>query len=439
MANGITAEVIRQLRSATVELRESPYYQQIVVPRDQVLARFQPIFSLEHVPTITADEFWSFLHFENNQHWTGLQRQGSTIGADMAALRRGLSALLAEDRQIAERFNRANDVVHGMGKNILSAILLIAHPDKYGVWNRPSEAGMKKVGVWPEFDRGESLGNRYAKINRVLLLLRDALQTDLWTLDALWYFLNRKKSLEPDPEPERNPNWARDELILALDLYRRHQGNPPGKNSKHVIELSRLLNKMGPQLSTKSDFRNPNGVYMKVMNFRRFDPVYVAQGKKGLERGGKLEAEVWSDFVEKPNFLADTANAIRAVVEAGSTNELHVENDGETFEAEEGRILARVHLTRERNRKLVELKKMAAINEGGKLRCEVCCFDFEAAYGERGAGFIEVHHLRPIHTLRPGEKTKLEDLALLCSNCHRMIHARKPWLTVEQLRRSVQS
>jgi len=35
---------------------------------------------------------------------------------------------------------------------------------------------------------------------------------------------------------------------------------------------------------------------------------------------------------------------------------------------------------------------------------------------------IEVHHLRPVHTMKPGEKTKLADLALLCSNCHRMAH-----------------
>jgi 5-methylcytosine-specific restriction protein A len=114
-----------------------------------------------------------------------------------------------------------------------------------------------------------------------------------------------------EPASERNPNWTRDELILALDLYRRHQGNPPSKSSKEVIELSKLLNKMGANLSNgKTDFRNPNGVYMKVMNFRRFDPIYLAQGKKGLERGGKLEAEVWNDFAEGTGLLLDTAKAI---------------------------------------------------------------------------------------------------------------------------------
>jgi 5-methylcytosine-specific restriction protein A len=233
----------------------------------------------------------------------------------------------------------------------------------------------------------------------------------------------------------RNPSWMRDELILALDLYRQYNGNPPGKSSKEVVALSMLLNKMGVHLSNGSaDFRNPNGVYMKVMNFRRFDPAYLAQGKKGLARGGKLEADVWGDFAERPDVLVATADAIRKMVDKGLPTDLATEVGDDTFEAEEGKLLTRVHLTRERNRKLVEQKKLAALKNAGKLACEVCSFEFKAVYGERGDGYIEAHHVKPVHTLLPGQKTKLEDLALVCSNCHRMIHARRPWLTVEQLR-----
>ena len=59
---------------------------------------------------------------------------------------------------------------------------------------------------------------------------------------------------------------------------------------------------------------------------------------------------------------------------------------------------------------------------------------FAAAYGERGDGFIECHHTIPVRDLRPGSRTRLSDLALVCANCHRMIHRRSPWLTVEELR-----
>jgi len=58
--------------------------------------------------------------------------------------------------------------------------------------------------------------------------------------------------------------------------------------------------------------------------------------------------------------------------------------------------------------------------------CMVCGFDFEKRYGERGKGFIEVHHLTPVSEL--GSNTKINpktDLAVVCSNCHRMIHRKK--------------
>jgi 5-methylcytosine-specific restriction protein A len=238
-----------------------------------------------------------------------------------------------------------------------------------------------------------------------------------------------------DAHQSRNPPWSRDELILALHLYVASKGNPPGKTSEGVVELSNLLNQMDSQLAHHaSDFRNPNGVYMKVMNFRRFDPVYIAQGKKGLQRGNQLEGEVWNDFANYPDKLAQAANAIRLVVCSGQLPVASDEEGDELAEAEEGRILTRIHRTRERSRALIEKKKAAAMKLHGCLRCEACSFDFKATYGLRGARFIEAHHIKPVHTLVPGSKTRPEDLVLLCSNCHRMVHVQRPWLTVQELR-----
>lgn len=55
---------------------------------------------------------------------------------------------------------------------------------------------MKRLGIWPNFNRGESFGNRYVKVNQILLQLRDTLHIDLWTLDALWWFLDQQESGE---------------------------------------------------------------------------------------------------------------------------------------------------------------------------------------------------------------------------------------------------
>ena len=236
----------------------------------------------------------------------------------------------------------------------------------------------------------------------------------------------------------RNPTWSRDELILALDLYVRFKGNPPSKTNQSVIELSNILNNMGSQIADRtSDFRNPNGVYMKVMNLRRFDPVYIEQGKSGLKRGGKMEEDVWNDFANDPRRLSETANSIRLVVRKGQIPQASLEEDNEFAEAEEGRILTRIHRSRERSRVLVEKKKASVLKAFGRLKCEACSFDFELKYGDRGKGFIESHHIKPLHTLTPGEKTRLDDLALVCSNCHRILHAKRPWLTIEELRRII--
>ena len=99
----------------------------------------------------------------------------------------------------------------------------------------------------------------------------------------------------------------------------------------------------------------------------------------------------------------------------------------------ESRILTPQHRVRERNRKLVDGKKKATLKAVGKLICEVCGFNYEKIYGERGAGFIECHHIKPVHELKPGDKTRLSDLSLVCANCHRMIHAQRPWLSIEEL------
>jgi 5-methylcytosine-specific restriction protein A len=92
-----------------------------------------------------------------------------------------------------------------------------------------------------------------------------------------------------------------------------------------------------------------------------------------------------------------------------------------------------MHRRYERNAALVKAKKKRALATLGRLACEACGFDFRERYGDRGEGFIECHHAKPVHALRPGEKTKIADLRLLCSNCHRMIHATRTWLTIEDL------
>ena len=66
----------------------------------------------------------------------------------------------------------------------------------------------------------------------------------------------------------------------------------------------------------------------------------------------------------------------------------------------------------------------------------VICFDFEKKYGEIGKDFIEAHHLTAISNLKKGEtrKTTDKDFAMLCSNCHRMIHRLEDSSDMEKLK-----
>ncbi|MCD2316379.1 HNH endonuclease [Sphingomonas sp. IC-11] len=233
----------------------------------------------------------------------------------------------------------------------------------------------------------------------------------------------------------RNPVWSRDELILALDLYVQTGGNPTGKDDEAVEQLSVVLNKMhrlngGGGSDT---LRNRNGVYLKVMNFRSSDPAYLQQGKVGMTRGNRLEAVLWKEYEGRSADLAADAAAIREAVANADEAVVAKLPAAEPYEGEEGGVIMRLHKRYERDPKLVKEKRNAAA-AAGSLACEVCNFDFEAAYGELGAGYVEVHHTKPVHTLHRRTRTKLSDLAVLCANCHRMAHRKRIPLDLEAVR-----
>ncbi|MEW8195555.1 MAG: HNH endonuclease [Candidatus Thiodiazotropha sp.] len=232
----------------------------------------------------------------------------------------------------------------------------------------------------------------------------------------------------------KHPPWTRDELILALDLYFKEPSARGSKTHPAVIELSELLNRLPirPPIDSDATYRNPNGVGLKLSNFLQYDPDYKGVGMK---HGNKLEAVVWDEFANGHDRLSQVAKAIR--LNADTPQHAHTGGQQGDDEALEGRILTRVHKTRERDQGLAKKKKAKVIKSTGKLKCEVCGFDFSEKYGELGEGFAECHHTKPLSTLIPGEKTKLSDLAVVCANCHRMLHRAKPWLSIDDLKKTI--
>lgn len=67
-------------------------------------------------------------------------------------------------------------------------------------------------------------------------------------------------------------------------------------------------------------------------------------------------------------------------------------------------------------------------------KCFICSFDFELIYGERGKGFIHVHHIKPLADIKTiYQVNPIEDLRPICPNCHAMIHRTSIPATCEEI------
>ena len=260
-------DTVAKLRDILENYENDPELKRIIDAKDEVIRRYQQIFTPGVLDEISAEQFRSFLRFENNCHWTGLSRKGNSTTQDMKKLHKALCILLdeSESATIEERLDKlfpggeAN--VPNLGKAILTAILTIVYPDRYGVWNGISEEAAKRLEIWPNFDRGLSWGNRYKKFNEYLIRISKELNTDLWTLDALWWGLRQpvdksdgqknENKEEPSEETEKHfglerhlhnflfDNWEKTELGETWDLY-EEGGDIQGYGYERPTDVGRI-------------------------------------------------------------------------------------------------------------------------------------------------------------------------------------------------------
>ena len=103
----------------------------------------------------------------------------------------------------------------------------------------------------------------------------------------------------------------------------------------------------------------------------------------------------------------------------------------------EGRLLTRIHAYRERDRKFASMaKKYYRDKSGGHLTCEACGLDPIDLYGPNGERCIEAHHKIPIEQLQPDSVTRVEDMAMVCASCHRIVHGQRPCLNIDEVCKS---
>lgn len=252
-----------------------------------------------------------------------------------------------------------------------------------------------------------------------------------------------------------NPrNWIWDDLPAVVSAMR--EGRPPERrwscgNTKNISQGTRFfllrqgVDPKGIVASgwvTKATYEehhwNPSRAasgdtanFVKVVFDSMVDPTPGGDAPLDVRRftSGPLTTVNWSTPASGIRVPDDAAELLerawqqhlpRVRLELGAADEL-------PDTAVEGVVSFRMikHRSRERALRAAKLAEATAKSVDGHLKCEVpgCGFDFEERYGEVGRGFAHVHHLRPLAEAPAPVQTRLEDLAVVCPNCHAMIHA----------------
>ena len=162
-----------------------------------------------------------------------------------------------------------------------------------------------------------------------------------------------------------------------------------------------------------------------------------------MQSYSQLDKKVFEEFEFNTARLQQLAKQIRAIaVDPFLPNQLYLipeEEEGDISVVEEGAVIYKLHKYRERDVSIVAKKKNIVFEQYGKLLCEACEFDFNVQYGDLGYKFIECHHRTPLAEFTSISKTTISDLALVCSNCHRMLHRSIGNISVETLKHMIAS
>ena len=214
---------------------------------------------------------------------------------------------------------------------------------------------------------------------------------------------------ETPEEPPSPGDWAGFDSYYRIDL----EGYEPFPGA---VSLATLIDEYGDSIRREKVGANPEKYPFNTYgdSIRTVQGIYLARCTQDL---------------------FDVFKAALEIQEAGGTTDAP---EAQRSYAE-GRRLSAERLFFARNPRLAaEAKKRYG------TACMVCGFDFADAYGELGGGYIEVHHLDPLSERDASEwtektRTSLDDVAVVCANCHRMIHRRRPALKLAELRSLMQS
>jgi hypothetical protein len=182
MSAFISPDQIRILKEST------PSVMALRLEEQEVCGYWGLIFSPKGIAGLTKQDMTGFMRFEQNRRWKDISKEDVT--SDMEALRKALLILIDETKPLSQRLNEiepshGKSAVPYLGKAKLSAILLVTHPQTYGVWNDYSERALRGMGMFPEFEPQWRLGEQYEAVNEVLRELATQYGLTMWWLDVI--------------------------------------------------------------------------------------------------------------------------------------------------------------------------------------------------------------------------------------------------------------
>ena len=225
--------------------------------------------------------------------------------------------------------------------------------------------------------------------------------------------------------------------VIGFYLNTEYDGNPPV--SKSVLNSKRNdLLQLGGSLG--KPWRNlSKDKFLKKLQFEsqylrwKVNPIDAIRTTRPIE----IPKSIFHSTNYRVTSPTEIDKKIFDAIYALTLRENPQDDVADESEFPEGKEVERMHKQRERNALVVTVAKRSFKEKHRHLFCQICGFDFEKTYGELGSDFIEAHHTVPIGVVRGIHRTKPSDIAIICPNCHRMLHRRRPWLTMADLKKLI--
>jgi hypothetical protein len=170
--------------------------------------------------------------------------------------------------------------------------------------------------------------------------------------------------------------------------------------------------------------------YIEVEFTQLFDPFESIIPRYDLSGLGNMH---WDTQMSGTWIPPDVAQNLE--VEWQKLVEMESKPDDLEPEAVEGILTETKHYVRGRSS---VLRKQALAKANGF--CAVCDVDYKKVLKGKGARVLQVHHLKQMASTDKPRVTKLSDLAVVCANCHTLIHSNPLFaLPIETLKDALRS